>query len=522
MEPSRIPLALIVGIAGIAGFGPVAVGSTDTVPLQNWAAPRTWAPPAHGMHLMDDVSNMLPFIAVAPCRVVDTRGPVGNFGGPSLAAGVPRTFDIPGGPCNGIPDSASAYSFNVTVTNALGPGFITMYPKGGTLPQVSTLNYVAGQTIANAAVVPAGGLNAGVTVVAGVSGTDFILDINGYYSATPGNPADQFKLSYRSGSLGPLIYLENFDQSCSGSCGLSSNVSSTGAFTYAIEGVAVGASGRNAGVFGITFSTTGRSSGILGLDSSVYQPAGFVETAGVFGGSQNSLGVWGQSRNIAVAGQLLDASNLLIAYGFLGSTIGIAADSTTGPWGVFSAGNFGATGTKHFVEPHPTDPRKVILYSTVEGRTVDTTFRGTARLVDHVAVIEVPEDFRIVTADEGLTVQITPIGAYSQTWIESEDLNRIVVRGSKEVAFHYQVTGLRRAFQDLEPVQTGYVFMPLSPADRMPAYLTEEAKRRLIANGTYNADGTVNMDTAEKAGFTRIWAERAAAARATRAAAVRP
>jgi hypothetical protein len=47
----------------------------------------------------------------------------------------------------------------------------------------------------------------------------------------------------------------------------------------------------------------------------------------------------------------------------------------------------------------------------------------------------------------------------------------------------------------------------------MPSYLTEEARRRLVSNGTHNADGTVNLETAERAGFTRIWAERAQAAR---------
>ncbi|HMF07537.1 MAG TPA: hypothetical protein VKJ00_00295, partial [Thermoanaerobaculia bacterium] len=52
-----------------------------------------------------------------------------------------------------------------------------------------------------------------------------------------------------------------------------------------------------------------------------------------------------------------------------------------------------------------------------------------------------------------------------------------------------------------------------SPDQMMPAYLTEEAKRRLIANGTYNADGTVNRATAEKMGWTKIWADRAAAPR---------
>lgn len=48
----------------------------------------------------------------------------------------------------------------------------------------------------------------------------------------------------------------------------------------------------------------------------------------------------------------------------------------------------------------------------------------------------------------------------------------------------------------------------------MPAALTEEAKRRLVSNGTYNADGTVNMATAEKAGFAQVWADREAEAKA--------
>ena len=71
---------------------------------------------------------------------------------------------------------------NVTVTNTQGPGFILIYPQGGAQPTVSTLNYVAGQTIANAAVVPLGA-GGGITVIAGVSGTDLILDTNGDYPA---------------------------------------------------------------------------------------------------------------------------------------------------------------------------------------------------------------------------------------------------------------------------------------------------------------------------------------------------
>jgi endosialidase-like protein len=118
------------------------------------------------------------FVGLTPCRLVDTRGNgfSGAFGPPALAAGVPRDFPLQG-QC-GIPTTATAVSLNVTATNTLGPGFLTLYPQGGAQPLVSTLNYVAGETVANAAIVPLGA--SGVSVVAGVSGTDLILDVNGY------------------------------------------------------------------------------------------------------------------------------------------------------------------------------------------------------------------------------------------------------------------------------------------------------------------------------------------------------
>jgi hypothetical protein len=161
------------------------------------------------------------------------------------------------------------------------------------------------------------------------------------------------------------------------------------------------------------------------------------------------------SRYVGVSGQLFSGSGGFVAEGILGTTFGSASDSTVGPWAVFSSGNFGAFGAKHFVEPHPTDAKKVILYSSLEGREVGTYFRGTASIVNGTAVIMVPEDFRIVTADEGLTVQVTPIGGFSQAYIVSQDLNQIVIRGSRDVQFHYMVNGVRRAFQNFQSVQTG-------------------------------------------------------------------
>jgi hypothetical protein len=160
--------------------------------IENWAAPLLWSPPAKSLEKEDANSGFAPeaveavptpplhFVGLTPCRLADTRGNgfTGQYGPPSLVAGVPRNFVLTG-QC-GISATAQAVSLNVTVTNTQGPGHIVIYPQGGAQPTVSTLNYVAGQTIANAAVVPLG-VGGGITVIAGVSGTDLILDTNGDY-----------------------------------------------------------------------------------------------------------------------------------------------------------------------------------------------------------------------------------------------------------------------------------------------------------------------------------------------------
>jgi hypothetical protein len=125
--------------------------------------------------------STLSFVAVAPCRLADTRaayGFTGQYGPPSMAATVARNFTITG-QC-GIPVGASAVSFNFTAAGTLARGYLTVYPQGATPPNVSTLNYTTGETIANAAVVPLG-VSGGIAVYA-AAGLDLIIDVNGYYA----------------------------------------------------------------------------------------------------------------------------------------------------------------------------------------------------------------------------------------------------------------------------------------------------------------------------------------------------
>jgi hypothetical protein len=79
----------------------------------------------------------MPFVAVTPCRVADTRagsGFTGDYGQPALQAQAIRSFVI-SGQC-GIPATAQAVSFLFTAVNMTGGGNFRAYPFGTSMPAV--------------------------------------------------------------------------------------------------------------------------------------------------------------------------------------------------------------------------------------------------------------------------------------------------------------------------------------------------------------------------------------------------
>jgi hypothetical protein len=139
------------------------------------------------------------FVGITPCRLADTRGgfgfPPGPFGPPSMLGNAARVFPVAGN-C-GIPLTAQAVSANMAVTNTSGTGFISVWPGGDPqpLPLVASLNYSAGQTIANAVIAPLGA--GGITVYAKV-GLDLIIDVNGYFDTGAAGPTGP------TGPAGPI------------------------------------------------------------------------------------------------------------------------------------------------------------------------------------------------------------------------------------------------------------------------------------------------------------------------------
>jgi len=70
------------------------------------------------------------------------------------------------------------------------------------------------------------------------------------------------------------------------------------------------------------------------------------------------------------------------------------------------------------------------------------------------------------------------------------------------------VNGVLKTFKDLTPMGPGSEYMPANSEARTPAYFSEGQKTMLVSNGTYREDGTVNMETARRLGWDRIWEAR--------------
>ena len=136
------------------------------------------------VHVIADINGWFAegagFNGVAVSRVFDTRlgSDVVRAGrvvpGSSLSVGL---AGVGGVPLSGV----GALSLNVTVTEALGPGFLTVFGCGGAVPWVSSVNFGVGEAVANAVIVPPG-VGGRVCFDSSVP-VHVIADVNGWFSA---------------------------------------------------------------------------------------------------------------------------------------------------------------------------------------------------------------------------------------------------------------------------------------------------------------------------------------------------
>jgi hypothetical protein len=127
-------------------------------------------------------------VPVGPLRIADTRPAPLNVNVPVGQVGANSSITIPVAGVSGLPSASqiSAVALNVTVTNVVAPGFVTLYPNVGTPPVASNLNFEAGETRA-AHVVVALSAAGTLQVYAGASPADIVIDVSGYYMSAAGS-----------------------------------------------------------------------------------------------------------------------------------------------------------------------------------------------------------------------------------------------------------------------------------------------------------------------------------------------
>jgi hypothetical protein len=112
------------------------------------------------------------FTPIVPGRLIDTRSS-------SLKPAARTVVTVATLGQQGVPANAVAVALNVTVDGATGLGFLTVFPCAPTPPDASSLNYVAGLTVANSVTVGIG--QGGAVCVYTEASANVLVDVTGYY-----------------------------------------------------------------------------------------------------------------------------------------------------------------------------------------------------------------------------------------------------------------------------------------------------------------------------------------------------
>ncbi len=389
----------------------------------------------------------------------------------------------------------------------------------GTITGSGTSGYVAkfdaGQDITNSVIQDNGSVigvgtapNAtnGITVAIGGNGVWAQGTSNGVWGTGPSSGVSGQGITNGVGVAG---YGAGSGAGVSGTGGATGNGvtgtggSSSGYGVYGTGSTGVYGSGTSYGIYGNSSSGTGvyASSGYTGIMA--YGGTGY----GVGGQSTNSYGVYGTGPT-----GVYGSGSSYGVYGYSTNYAGYFSGN------VYVTGNLTVAGTKSFIQPYPNDPTKEINYVSMEGADTKVFFDGEGQIVNGVAIIQIPDDFKIVVSHQKpLIVTVTPNGAPASLYVADKNYDTITIKSNdtKNVAFDYFVTGFRGGFENSMPIQPNTGFVPASTSTKdisnfeqqfqingKDTYYTkigkELDKNLLIQNGILNLDGTANMGVIDK------------------------
>ncbi len=261
-------------------------------------------------------TNALTFVAITPCRLVDTRGAAAGFNGIAPFSGPPiaskATLTIPvqspteatdnttPAPCGAIPSIAQAYSFNLTVVPLAGGAvdYVSMWPAGSTQPVVATLDDPQGAIVSNAAIVPAGPIAGygGVSVYNdGPATANVVIDMNGYFAAPTDVNSNTAIGAYTltgntTGTGNTATGYGALEDNTTGSVNTANGAAS-------LENNTTGSSNTANGVFALLDNTTGASNTAIGTGALQTNTSGNDNTAGGYEALHSSTTAGGNTAN---------------------------------------------------------------------------------------------------------------------------------------------------------------------------------------------------------------------------------
>ncbi|HRI27597.1 MAG TPA: hypothetical protein PK239_09125 [Chitinophagales bacterium] len=234
------------------------------------------------------------------------------------------------------------------------------------------------------------------------------------------------------------------------------------AAAYAVSGQLEPTATAESAIYGNNLRTTG-GHGLLGRGfNGTVGETNYSQGYGVYGENYDAIPPLGNA--IGVAGKGF--------WGVVGQDRYLGA--VPGAFGVRSAGNFGATGTKSFVIDHPLDPEnRTLKHFTLESNEVLNVYRGNAVLdANGEATIALPDYFEAINTN--ISYHLTPIGGFAPMYVKQKvQNNRFIIAGGlpdMEVSwtiyaerndrYLQQYPHNKQAETDKLPHEKGLYFMP--------------------------------------------------------------
>jgi hypothetical protein len=203
------------------------------------------------------------YTPLTPSRLLDTRDGTGQGGYPAvIGPGQIRNLQIAGR--GNVPATgASAVVLNVTVTNPNTASYLTVWPSGLSRPDVSNLNFVGQQVVANLVTVKIGA-NGMVSYFNFSGWTHVVADVVGFYSTATGPQGGRYQ------ALTPQRTLDTRDGTGRG--GLVGKVGPGGVIPLTVAGTGGVLPGATAVVLNVTVSDATLPSYLSVYPSDVARP----------------------------------------------------------------------------------------------------------------------------------------------------------------------------------------------------------------------------------------------------------